>query len=59
MKTLLNRIFGSKHTCNMKTVDTMSNEKGVIWFQECSCGRKREVLFDANDNCVNVKKFKK
>ena len=47
-----------KHKCKkFKIVNTIKNEKGEKWFEECTkCGEKQIVLFNTDGDCVYVGK---
>lgn len=43
------------HNCDYKTTEiTHSNAKGEIWIQECSCGKKQQVLFNESGMCCGI-----
>ena len=44
------------HKCKMETIDVPhSNKKGEIWIQQCKeCGKKQEVMFNNEGECVRV-----
>lgn len=49
----VNDIF---HRCKFRTIEIpYSNIKGEIWIQQCSCGKKKQVLFDSENNCRRIK----
>jgi len=33
------------------------NDKGEKWSDECECGQKRRILFNASGDCVDIKKI--
>lgn len=42
------------HKCKFEIVKRISNTKGEIWIEECSCGKKQRTIFDSNGNCVET-----
>ncbi len=53
---VINRFF---HICKFETINIPhSNKKGEIWLQQCKCSNKREVLFDSQGRCRQIKQIK-